>query len=76
MMYDQRVTPSHTFLGKTFHWCFIILYAYGIFKQIDDISQLEDRGLLVLEVAFASVFLLIVILRYSYMRGFGTFRCT
>ena len=73
MMYDQRVTPSHTFLGKTFHWCFIILYAYGIFKQIDDISQLEDRGLLVFEVAFASVFLLIVILRYSYMRGFGTF---
>ena len=73
MMYDQRVTPSHTFLGKTFHWCFIILYAYGIFKQIDDISQLVDRVLLVFEVAFASVFLLIVILRYSCMRGFGTF---
>ena len=73
MMYDQRITPSHTFLGKTFHWCFIILYAYGIFKQLDDISQLEDKGLLVFEVAFASVFLLIVILRYSYMRRFGTF---
>ena len=72
MMYDQRVIPSHTFLGKTFHWFFIILYAYGIFKQIDDISQLEDKGLLVFEVAFASVFLLIVILRYSYMRRFGT----
>ena len=73
MMYDQRVIPSHTFLGKTFHWCFIILYAYGIFKQLDDISQLEDKGLLVFEVAFASIFLLIVILRYSYMRKFGTF---
>ncbi len=73
MMYEQRINRSHTFLGKTFHWFFIILYAYGIFKQIDDISQLEDKGLLVFEVAFASVFLLIVILRYSYMRRFGTF---
>ena len=73
MMYEQRIYRSHTFLGKTFHWFFIILYAYGIFKQIDDISQLEDKGLLVFEVAFASVFLLIVILRYSYMRRFGTF---
>ncbi len=53
MMSGQRVSPSHTFIGKTFHWCFIILYAYGIFKQIDDNSQLEDRGLLVFEVAFA-----------------------
>ena len=57
MMYEQRINRSHTFLGKTFHWFFIILYAYGIFKQIDDISQLEDKGLLVFEVAFASVFL-------------------
>ena len=73
MIYDQRVTPSHTFLGKSFHWCFIVLYAYGIFKQLDDISQLEDKGLLLFEVSFASVFLLIVILRYSYMRKFGTF---
>ena len=73
MMYDQRVASSHTLLSKTFHWFFIILYAYGIFKQLDDISQLEDKGLLVFEVAFASVFLLIVILRFSYMRKFGTF---
>jgi len=73
MMYDQRVTPSHTLLGKAFHWCFIIIYAYGIFKQLDDISQSEDKGLLVFEVAFASVFLLIVIQRYSYIRKFGTF---
>ena len=24
---------QHSVLGKTFHWGFIILYAYGIFKQ-------------------------------------------
>ena len=64
---------SHTTLAKVFHWGFIILYAYGIFKQVDDISQLEDSGLLAFEVAFASIFLVIVMVRYYYMRKFETF---
>ena len=33
---------QHSVLGKTFHWGFIILYAYGIFKQIDELEELED----------------------------------
>ena len=41
---------SHTFLAKCVHWAFVILYAYGIFKQLDDLEQLEDSGLLVFEV--------------------------
>ena len=41
---------SHTFLAKTIHWLFIVLYAYGIFKQIEDLEQLEDTGLLIFEV--------------------------
>ena len=64
---------SHTTLAKAFHWGFIILYAYGIFKQVDDISQLEDSGLLAFEVVFASIFLAIVMVRYYYMRKFETF---
>ena len=63
---------AHTKLAKTIHWSFIVLYAYGMFKQIDDISQLEDNGLLIFEVIFASIFLLIVIMRYFYMRNVGT----
>ncbi|MBK64416.1 MAG: cytochrome B [Euryarchaeota archaeon] len=55
------------------HWIFILLYAYGIFKQLDDISELENSGLLVFEVFFAIIFLIIVIMRYSYMRRFETF---
>lgn len=66
-------TNTHTFTGKSLHWGFIILYAYGIFKQIDEISELEDSGLLAFEVAFASLFLIIVLLRYFYMRRFETF---
>ena len=68
------MVQSHTFLAKLIHWTFIPLYAYGIFKQVDDISQLEDSALLVFESIFAAVFLLIVILRFTYMRRFNTFQ--
>ena len=64
---------SHTLLAKIIHWGFIILYVYGIFKQIDDLSQLEDTALLTFEVIFACVFLFIVLIRYFYMSRFETF---
>ncbi len=65
---------NHTLLGKVFHWAFVLLYAYGIFKQIDDLEQLEDTALLQFEIVFASVFLLLVVIRYGYMRRFETFQ--
>jgi cytochrome b561 len=65
---------QHTFLGKSLHWGFVLLYAYGIFKQIDDLSQLEEAALLRFEIIFASVFLLLVVIRYGYMRRFETFQ--
>ncbi len=65
---------QHTPLGKVFHWSFVLLYAYGIFKQIDDLSELEDAALLTFEVVFATVFLLLVVVRYGYMRRFETFQ--
>ena len=68
------MSGNHTLLGKVFHWGFVLLYAYGIFKQIDDLEQLADTGLLVFEIVFASVFLLLVIVRYGYMRRFQTFQ--
>ena len=55
---------SHTFLAKLIHWTFIPLYAYGIFKQVDDLNELEDTSLLNFEILFATVFLIIVLLRY------------
>ena len=63
---------AHTRLAKTIHWSFIILYVYGIVKQVDDISDLEDSKLLIFEVLFAAVFLGIVIGRYFYMRKVET----
>ena len=57
---------QHSVLGKTFHWGFIILYAYGILKQIDELEELEDSALLAFEVAFAAVFLGIVTVSYTH----------
>ena len=68
------MATQHTLLGKVLHWGFLVLYAYGIFKQINDLSELEDTALLLFEIAFATLFLVIVILRYAYMRRFETFQ--
>ena len=64
---------SHSTLAKFIHWTFIPLYAYGIFKQLDDLSQLENTELLIFEVIFAALFLLIVVLRFNYMKRYETF---
>ena len=66
------MTRSHTRLAKIIHWSFILLYVYGIVKQVDDISDLEDSKLLMFEVIFATAFLGIVIGRYFYMRKVET----
>ncbi len=63
---------THTVLAKLIHWTFIPLYAYGIFKQVDDLNQLEDASLLNFEILFATVFLVIVLLRYFYMKDTPT----
>ena len=63
---------AHTFLAKLIHWIFIPLYAYGIFKQVDDLNELEDASLLYFEILFAIVFLIIVLLRYFYMKDTPT----
>ena len=63
---------SHTRLAKFIHWSFVGLYLYGIVKQVDDLSSLEDSQLLWFEVGFATLFLVIVLARYFYMRRFET----
>ena len=63
---------SHTPLAKFIHWTFTALYAYGIFKQVEDLEDLEDTSLLNFEIFFAIVFLLIVLLRYFYMKDVKT----
>ena len=59
--------PSYTLTAKIFHWSFVILFAYGISKQINNINQLEDLALLKFEITFALFFILFLVARFVYM---------
>ena len=61
------VGVQHSKLAKVFHWGFVVLFAYGIAKQVDDISQLEDFVLLRFELIFATIMILLLAIRFLYM---------
>ena len=42
---EQPITP-HSRTAKILHWGFILVFAYGLAKQLDDVEELEDFGLL------------------------------
>ena len=54
---ENRIFKStkYSTVAKIFHWGFVALFAYGIAKQIDNISQLEDFDLLRFELIFAII---------------------
>ena len=55
-------------IAKLLHWGFVVLFVYGIAKQLDEINELEDVNLLKFEVLFAAVFLILLIFRFIYMK--------
>ena len=57
-----------SFIAKTMHWGFVIIFAYGIFKQVDDILLLADTDLLKFEMMFASLFLILLTVRFVYVK--------
>ncbi len=63
----ENEKSNYSFLAKGLHWSFVILFAYGIYKQVDDINQLEDISLLRSEIIFALVFLIFLAFRFFYM---------
>ena len=65
---EDNQKQNYSFLAKFFHWGFVLLFGYGIFKQVDDIEQLENISLLKFEILFASIFLFFLILRFIYMK--------
>ena len=54
--------------AKTMHWGFVLLFAYGVFKQVDNLSELADPSLFRLEIIFAGVFILLLIIRFIYVK--------
>ena len=55
-------------IAKFMHWGFVLLFIYGLLKQIDKLNQLEDKALLQFEVIFATVFVLLLLIRFIYMK--------
>ena len=64
---NGRTFDGYSLIAKIFHWSFVLIFAYGIYKQVDDIQQLEDLSLLKFEILFASIFLLLLFIRFVYM---------
>ena len=65
---DQSVHSKYSSFAKFMHWGFVLLFVYGLLKQIDSLNQLEDSSLLKFEVVFASVFLFLLLFRFIYMK--------
>ena len=64
----EMAKQSYTLTAKIFHWSFVIIFAYGISKQINNIEQLEDLALLKFEITFALLFILFLVARFVYMK--------
>ena len=54
-------------IAKLMHWGFVLLFAYGVFKQVDDVAELSDPSLFRLEIVFAGIFLILLLGRFFYM---------
>ena len=60
-------STNYSTTAKVFHWGFVVLFAYGIAKQVDNISQLEDSALLRFELIFATILIFLLAVRFLYM---------
>ena len=39
----QLNKKKYSFIAKFWHWGFVLLFIYGVAKQVDEIEQLEDQ---------------------------------
>lgn len=65
---NAEIRPRYSKLAKTMHWGFVLLFAYGVFKQVDSITELADPSLFRLEIIFAGVFAILLLARFAYMK--------
>ena len=65
---DLNSNPKFSSIAKLMHWGFVLLFIYALLKQIDELNQLEDVALLRFEVIFAGVFVLLLLIRFVYMK--------
>ena len=66
-MSPQLDKKKYSFFAKFWHWGFVLLFIYGVAKQVDEIEQLEDKFFFQFEIVFALLFLFLLIIRFVYM---------
>ena len=66
-MTNHSNKKHYSFFAKFWHWGFVLLFVYGVAKQVDDIEQLEDKFFFQFEIIFAFLFLFLLIIRFIYM---------
>ena len=64
----DKNNSQYSKIAKIFHWGFVLLFVYGVAKQVDDINQLEDQAFFRFEIIFALIFLFLLIIRLIYMK--------
>ena len=64
----DKNNSQYSKIAKLFHWGFVLLFVYGVTKQVDDINQLEDKAFFRFEIIFAIIFLFLLLIRLIYMK--------
>ena len=65
MAYQRQ---QHGVLAKDLYWFFVLLFGYGVCKQIQNKEQLNDLELLKSEIFFALIFFIFILFRFIYMK--------
>ena len=66
-MTNQTHKKKYSFFAKFWHWGFVLLFIYGVTKQVNEIEQLEDKLFFQFEIFFAVIFLFLLVIRFVYM---------
>ena len=64
------------FMAKFLHWAFIVVFAYGVINQVDEVEELQSSSLLIQEIFFTLIFLSLLLFRFIYMRSVRAARPT
>lgn len=66
-MNNQKNKKQYSLFAKFWHWGFVLLFIYGVAKQVNEIEQLEDQFFFQFEIVFALLFLFLLAIRFVYM---------
>ena len=66
-MNNQKNKKQYSLFAKFWHWGFVLLFIYGVAKQVDEIEQLEDQFFFQFEIVFSLLFLFLLAIRFVYM---------